>query len=177
MTRLLNSWGIPFRSGIMSGDLKVLLVLPCLLTTALGGCENELEDVQDGRVATLELDATYPEPFSYLSGVRELTDGRILAADPMSQVLLRIDLETGAVDTLGRHGKGPQEYEGPDQVFPLPGDSTLLVDLGNGRLTVIDPEGTFANWTPMSSPTDDGRLRTVHPRFVDAAGNLYATAP
>jgi hypothetical protein len=161
----------------MSSDLKVLLALPCLLTMALGGCENKMEDVQDGRVATLELDATYPEPFSYLSGVRELADGRILAADPMSQVLLRLDLDAGTADTLGRHGEGPQEYEGPDQVFPLPGDSTLLVDLGNGRLTVIDPEGTFVDWTPMSRPTDDGRARLVHPRFVDAAGNLYTTAP
>jgi hypothetical protein len=128
-------------------------------------------------LATLELETTYREPFSYLSGVRELTDGTILAADPLGQVLLRLDLDAGTADTLGRHGKGPQEYEGPDQVFPLPGDSTLLVDLGNGRLTVIDPEGTFVDWTPMSRPTDDGRARTVHPRFVDAAGNLYTTAP
>ena len=176
MTRLLDSWGIPFRSGIRSGGLKVLLALLCLLTMALGGCENEMEDVQDGRVGTLELDATYPEPFSYLSGVREIADGRILAADPMSQVLLLLDLDAGTADTLGRRGAGPQEYQGPDQVFPLPGDSTLLVDLGNGRFTVIDPEGTFVAWTPMSRPTDDGRARTVHPRFVDAAGNLYATA-
>ncbi|NIN49002.1 MAG: hypothetical protein GTN62_02670 [Gemmatimonadales bacterium] len=136
-----------------------------------------MEDVQVGRVATLELDATCPQPFSYLSGVRELPDGKILAADPMSQVLLRLDLDAGTADTLGRHGEGPQEYQGPDQVFPLPGDSTLLVDLGNGRLTVIDPEGTFVDWSPMSRPTNDGRARTVHPRFVDAAGNLYATAP
>ncbi len=177
MTRLLNSWGIPFRSGIMSGNLKTLFALPCFLTMALGGCENELEDVQDGRVATLELDATYPEPFSYLSGVRELTDGRILAADPISQVLLRIDLETGAVDTLGRQGPGPNEYDEPDRVFPLPGDSTLLVDLGNGRLIVIDPEGRFVDWTPMTTATEDGRGRTVHPNFVDAAGNLYDGGP
>jgi hypothetical protein len=144
---------------------------------ALGGCENELEDVQDGRVATLELDATYPEPFSYLSGVRELAGGKILAADPTSQVLLRLDLDAGTADTLGRHGPGPQEYDGPDQVFPLPGDSTLLVDLGNGRLIVIDPQGTFVSWTPMARPRDDGRLRIVQPRFVDAAGNLYTNAP
>jgi len=187
MTRLFNFWRIPFRSGTRLGDLKVLPVLPCLLTMALSGCENELEDVQDGRVATLELeatyvatlelDATYPEPFSYLSGVRELADGRILAADPMSQVLLRLNLDAGTADTIGRHGKGPQEYEGPDQVFPLPGDSTLLVDLGNGRLIVVDPEGRFVEWTPMTTATDDGLGRTVHPNFADAAGNLYDGGP
>ena len=127
--------------------------------------------------ATLELEATHLEPFSYLSGVRELSDGTILAADPMSQVLLRLDLDAGTADTLGRHGPGPQEYDGPDRVFPLPGDSTLLVDLGNGRLTVIDPEGRFVDWTPMTTATEDGRGRTVHPNFVDAAGNLYGGGP
>ena len=94
--------------------LELLVALPGLLTLALGGCENEMGGGQDGRVATLELDAAYPEPFSYLSGVRELSDGTILAADPTSQVLLRLNLETGAADTLGRQGAGPQEYEGPD---------------------------------------------------------------
>jgi len=129
--------------------------------------------------ATLQLDVTYPEPFSYLSGVRELSDGTIFAADPLGQVLLRIDLDAGTADTIGRQGAGPQEYEGPDQVFPLPGDSTLLVDLGNGLLTVIDPEGSFVDWTPMTTSTESAPLgaRTIRPQFVDSAGNIYATGP
>jgi len=36
--------------------------------------------------ATLALDASYPVPFPYLSGVRELPDGRLFVADPLSQV-------------------------------------------------------------------------------------------
>jgi hypothetical protein len=119
---------------ILGPSLNFRLALACFLTIALGGCENESEEVQYRRVATLQLDATYPEPFSYLSRVRELSDGTILAADPISQVLLRIDLDAGTADTLGRKGPGPQEYDGPDEVFPLPADSTLLVDLGNGRM-------------------------------------------
>jgi hypothetical protein len=131
----------------------------------------------EGRArATLELDATFPEAFSYLSGVRELPDGRVLAADPLSQVLLRVDLDSGTADTIGRHGEGPQEYQGPDKVLPLPGDSSLLVDLGNGRLTVVDPGGRFVGWIPMVRQTSDGRTRTIHPRFVDAAGYLYLGA-
>ena len=126
--------------------------------------------------AVLEPDAEYPEPFSYLSGVRELSGQRLLAADPLGQVLLRLNLETGTADTLGRRGGGPQEYEGPDQVFSLPGDSTLLVDLGNARLTVISPELEFVDWTPMVRPREDGSARTIFPRFVDENGFLYATA-
>jgi len=64
-------------------------------------------------------------------------------------------------------------------VFPLPGDSTLLVDLGNGRLIVIDPDGTFVDWTPMTTKTESAPsgIHTVHPRFIDIAGNIYVTAP
>jgi len=159
--------------------LRILLTFFCLaLMTSCGGGEAG-KPTGDERLATLQLDATFPEGFGYLSGIRLLSDGRILAADPNSQVLLRLDLDAGTADTLGGHGKGPQEYEGPDQVFPLPGDSTLLVDLGNGRLTVVGPEGTFVDWTPMSNRNElaPGGIRTVRPQFVDMAGNIYVTAP
>jgi hypothetical protein len=151
--------------------LRMLAIVSC-------GAEREAESANP-YLAALELEASYPEPFSYLSAVRELSDGTILAADPISQVLLRLDLDAGTADTIGRQGAGPQEYEGPDEVFPLPGDSTLLVDLGNGRLTVIDPEGTFVGWTPSTTKNDSapGGIRIVEPRFVDKAGNIYLLAP
>jgi hypothetical protein len=112
-----------------------------------------------------------------LSHIRELSDGRILAADPMSQVLLRLDFASGTADTIGRQGAGPQEYDGPDLVLSLPGDSTLLVDLRNGRLIVVDPEGVFVEWTPMTTTHDSGDTRTIHPNFTDNEGNIYAMAP
>jgi hypothetical protein len=105
--------------------------------------------------------------------VRELPDGTLFAADPVSQVFLRMDLESGSADTLGGVGEGPQEYQQPDQVFPLPGDSTLLVDLGNGRLIVVDPAGTFVQWIPMGQTLGGEGITTIHPRFVDAAGFIY----
>ena len=67
-------------------------------------------DTGSGFVATFELEAEHPEPFSFLSGFRELPDGRLLAPDPLSQVLLRVDLDAGTADTLGGVGEGPGEY-------------------------------------------------------------------
>ena len=116
-----------------------------------------------GIAATLELDATYPEPFSYLAGVRELEDGRLLAADPLSKVLLRVDMNTGVADTLGSVGGGPQEYQQPDRVFALPGDSTLLVDLGKTYLTVIGPEGEHHGGMSMALPGEEGRMSILLP--------------
>ena len=121
----------------------------------------------------LESDVSFPEPFGYVGGLTVLSDGRVLIADPLGQVLVVIDMDTGVADTLGRVGSGPQEYRQPDAAFPLPGDSTLLVDLGNGRLTVVGPDGVFGETSPIPHELAGGRMTIVMPRFVDAMGRIY----
>jgi hypothetical protein len=124
-------------------------------------------------------DAAFPESFSLVRGVRELPDGRLLVADALGQVLVRLDLRAATADTIGKVGQGPNEYGQPDGVFPLPGDSTLLVDLGNARLTVIGPDGTFGRTMPISlgSPgAGPGSLSVVLPRAVDRQGHVYFQA-
>jgi hypothetical protein len=44
--------------------------------------------------------ATFPEAFSLIQGVRELADGRVMLADPLGQALVVADLGTGRADTL-----------------------------------------------------------------------------
>jgi len=161
------------------------LISDLLLVTALTGtawaCSPEAAEegavdgaaVLGGTFATLEREAAFPEAFSYLTGVREMPDGTLLAADAMARVFLRLDLDAGTADTLGGQGEGPQEYAQPDHVFPLPGDFSLLVDLGNGRLTLVDPLGTFVEWISMSRQGPDGRVNSLHPAFVDGGGFLY----
>ena len=107
----------------------MLALIPLALSGCAGGDVPPSSALAAGEVAHLELEASFPEPFSFVNSVREMADGTIMAADPLGQVLLRMDLSAGTADTLGRVGEGPQEYQQPDQVFPLPGDSTLLVDL------------------------------------------------
>jgi hypothetical protein len=126
--------------------------------------------------AALALEASCPVPFNYLSGVRELPGGDILAADPLGQALLRVSVETGETATLGGVGDGPQEYRQPDQVFPLPGDSTLLVDLGRGRLVAVDPQGRLGEGIPMVRPAASGFPGLLLPRFVDGRGRIYYQA-
>ena len=130
-------------------------------------------------------DARFPEAFGMVGGLRELRDGRILVADPLGQALLVINLQTGTADTIGRVGAGPGEYKQPDAVFALPGDSTLLVDLGNGRLTVLAPDLSFGETTPIAQgqPQAGGGMRggmsgmnIVLPRGVDGQGRVYFQA-
>jgi len=111
----------------------------------------------------------YAEAFDLLSSVRELPDGRVLVADPLKQMLAAIDMDAGTMDVWGGQGSGAQQYRQPDAVHALPGDSTLLVDLGNSRLIVIAPDGKFARRTPLVL----GSRTPVLPRRVDDQGRIY----
>ncbi|HBE00703.1 MAG TPA: hypothetical protein DC060_21240, partial [Gemmatimonadetes bacterium] len=84
--------------------------------------------------------AVFPEDFGTIGSVRELPDGRVLVADPLSNALYALDMDAGTRVVIGREGEGPEEYQQPDGVWALPGGSTLLVDLGNGRLTTLDAD-------------------------------------
>lgn len=146
--------------------------------TALGSVGVEAQ-VPERHIS--EADAAFPEAFSMISGLRELADGRVMIADPLGQTLVVVDFEAGVADTIGRVGGGPGEYKQPDGVFPLPGDSTLLVDLGNGRLTVIGPDLTFGETTPIAQgepgpgggPGGGGGMMIVLPRATDSRGGVY----
>jgi len=122
-----------------------------------------------------EAEAAYEESFSVVSTVREMPDGRVLVADALGQVLVRLDLDAGTADTLGRVGEGPREYRQPDAVWPLPGGRTLLVDLGNGRLTELSPELEFGDTRPYAiGELGPGRdLVLAIPQAVDDRGRLY----
>ena len=92
-------------------------------------------------------DAEFAEPFTRVSGVRELGDGRIIVADQRDQTLQRIDLRTSDATPVGRRGSGPNEYDMPVGAFAMPGDSTLVFDPNNQRYLVVGPDakpaGTF----------------------------------
>ncbi|NIM50195.1 MAG: hypothetical protein GTN62_07630 [Gemmatimonadales bacterium] len=119
-------------------------------------------------------EVSFPQEFGSVRGVRELPDGRVLVADGMGQALVVLDLATGKADTIGRPGQGPEEYRQPDGLFPLPGDSTLLVDLGNGRLTVLGPDLSFGETSPIAQgQLGPGAMSIRLPAAVDSQGRIY----
>lgn len=116
-------------------------------------------------------DATLAEEFSAIRGVRELADGRLLVSDYIDQRVVLVDLDRGTVAVRVNKGSGPQEARLPTRLVPIPGDSTFLVDLGNNRLLVLDPQGR-----PVRTMAAD-RTGVLGVRGVDAAGALYFTVP
>jgi hypothetical protein len=122
-------------------------------------------------------DASFPEDFGTIQTVRELPDGRVLVADPLAKALYAVDMDAGTRVVVGREGEGPEEYRQPDAVWPLPGDSTLLVDLGNGRLVALGPDLGFGPTMPITVGDfqQPGQpLILAIPQGVDGKGYLYA---
>ncbi len=112
--------------------------------------------------------------FSTIGGARELADGRVLIADGIDNVVLRVDLATQKLDTVGRSGQGPGEYKAPDALFPLPGQATMVVDLGNARLSIFDGAGKYRESIPIAQGQPGrGAFSLIFPRAVDAAGRIY----
>ena len=137
-----------------------------------GGGDGGAEGVPEVQLG--EAEAVWAEAFSVVSTVRELPDRRVLVADPLSQVVVSLDMDAGAADTIGGVGEGPAEYRQPDAVWPLPGDRTLLVDLGNGRLTVLSPELEFGDTRPYAvMDPAAGSVAMAIPQGVDAMGRVY----
>ena len=114
-------------------------------------------------------DAVFPEPFSRIVGVRELSDGRTLIADRTEQHVSFVDFESGSLQQVGREGNGPGEYQTPTSLLPLPDDMTLLVDFGNMRTTRITAEGKLEDGFSMMQGGD----RLVMPGGTDLNGAVY----
>ena len=114
----------------------------------------------------------YSEPFSLIGGIRELNDGRLIVSDPLEETLYVLDSRLEGVETISGNGQGPDEYRQPDRLFAWPGDSTLMLDLGNGRLAVIGSDYGFGRTIPVVQQEAMG-LQIILPEGVDAAGLLY----
>ncbi len=119
-------------------------------------------------------DAAYEDSFSYIAGLRELSDGRVMISDPLEKTLVILDMTSGTLQRIGREGGGPEEYRQPDAIYALRGDTTLLVDLGNSRFTVVHPDGSFGETKPLTRGQPGSSSFTITlPQSVDRDGNIY----
>ncbi|MDX1393507.1 MAG: hypothetical protein R3195_03915 [Gemmatimonadota bacterium] len=120
--------------------------------------------------------AARAEPFGFIGGLRELSDGSVLVADPLGGELVRLDPTLTSARKLGSEGEGPGEYRQPDSVWPIGPDRSLLVDLGNARLSEIGPDGSIGEGHPIARPSDGegmaGMMLAV-PSASDLDGHVY----
>lgn len=129
----------------------------------------------DGQAVSLgQPTGEFPEDFGAIQTVRELSGGDVLVADPLGGALYRVDFAAGERVQVGAEGQGPEEYRQPDAVWSLPGDSTLLIDLGNGRMTALAPDLSFGETSPLSAGDPRSGMIIALPQGVDDQGRVYA---
>lgn len=156
--------------------LSVLAILASLATAAALPAQ---------QLRTLsKADAEFDEPFTQITGVRELRDGRVIVNDVRDKVIQLIDFKSGTAKAIGREGSGPKEFGLPMGLIALPGDTSAIFDPLNSRSMLILPNGEpgeFITTSPPPAPAGDGARRmTVSltpPRYTDSKGRIYYVGP
>lgn len=111
--------------------------------------------------------------FTRVAGVRELSDGHVLVLDVDDRAAFLLDGRLQVVRQVGRSGSGPGEYRQPVQLFALEGDSTGIVDLSNGRIMIVEPDGAAGGFVPRVRSGRSG-APTLRALAADRRGFLYA---
>lgn len=123
----------------MNRDRAVRLVARLAAATFVGASGAPATDAQEPpQIALGPPDAVAAYQFTYITSVRELSDGTMLVTDRVAPELVHIRWESPDPGAIGRRGGGPGEYQGTLRLYPLAGDTTLLYDSYNGRWSLID---------------------------------------
>ena len=154
-----------------------LAPLSVITILGLSGCAQDDAATPAGAVPRYELGE--PEAvsgdFASVNSIRTRPDGSLLVADGTGGELVLLDLDLGTRTMVGGRGEGPGEYRAPSRVWPLPGDSTLLLDVSNNRLTVLTPDLSFGATRPMFEMDPDGGILLLNPQVIDGSGRMYTT--
>ena len=92
----------------------------------------------DLRLGSLE--GTAGDAFGLIADVEEGTDGSVYVLDSRLQQLKRFSAEGTLLSETGRGGRGPGEYYAPMRLQITKTGEVLLLDAGNLRLNVYDPD-------------------------------------
>lgn len=151
--------------------------LAFILTLGLSGCAQDDAAAPAGAVPRYALGE--PEvvsgDFGAVNDIRVRPDGSLLVADGTTRELVLLDLDLGTRTVVGGRGEGPGEYQAPTRIWPLPGDSTLLLDVPNNRLTVLTPDLSFGATRPMFEVDPEAGVLLLNPQVIDGSGRMYTT--
>ena len=145
--------------------LSSLMLSGLMGTTALGA--------QGVPMRTLgKASAEFAEPFTGVSMVRELSDGRLLVLDVQDKLVEVVDKAFGSAQAVGREGSGPGEYRMPFQLIAGRADTTLLYDVMNARFLVIGPDAKPGTTISLLSLSGGLPIGPTSVRGVDSRGRL-----
>lgn len=118
------------------------------------------------------LEVEIPHPFTIVSGLTSLPDGRLVVTDRQERRIVLLDPATNDLTDVGRQGQGPREFIRPSAPTAMPDGTVLVYDSGNRRFLELGAEGR-----PVGThawPADPQRFGgRSPPRGADAEGRLY----
>ncbi len=154
-----------------------LMIASMLLTTALAESADAQSEPAPRALGTPA--AVITGEFSAIHSVHELPDGRLLIADASDPVVHVYVPASRTLSVLGTRGAGPGEYRQPGGFYAAAGDTVLLLDRGQPRVLVIDPQGRIVDTRRfelaggvqhVSSGVGDDR------HLLDRLGRIYGDA-
>ncbi len=89
--------------------------------------------------------------FSRVQNAIRMSDGRILVPNGGTRELRFYHANGRFIKSVGRLGEGPGEFDWLGKVFRTDGDSLIIWDPNNARLTVFDSGGRFVRSVPLRS--------------------------
>jgi hypothetical protein len=119
-----------------------------------------------GEAAALEEES--PAEFGLIRTVVADADGRLYIADAHALEVRVFEADGRFLRALGRKGSGPGETEGFHGAVWLSPDTLVILDYGNARLGLLDPEGRYLGQWPWIALTGPTRFH-----FAVAPGELY----
>ena len=120
---------------------------------------------------TGKADAVIGEPFTMVTGVRELPGNRAIVTDQFERAVYLVDFNARTRRQIGRQGDGPAEYRFPMAPMAAAANRTWILDATLRRVHVIEPDGSFG--APMNPPYAAVPGGLLAARGVDEAGRIY----
>jgi hypothetical protein len=113
------------------------------------------------------------DPFSMVSAATEFKPGQLVIVDGVEGKLSIADFAKGTHSPLGRTGSGPGEYRVPGGAFRLPGDTLWVLDAGQMRFVVFNPDLSPGTTFPFMM-FDQTTSSALTPFAIDDRRRVYA---
>jgi hypothetical protein len=136
----------------------------------LFGCTNE-SNISDGfknlstvtPKETLRFDTAGDQPFSHLGySSLELDDGAILLHDREMAHFIKVDQQGNLIETIGKYGRGPQEYQDITGVFKSAFDKILVHDQLNNKIVTLSTNGEYLSEKVVPSHLGTGAYNAIY---------------
>ncbi len=122
-------------------------------------------------------EARFEHGYTRIASIRELSAGRVVILDDDETIVQLLNANWTAAASIGRKGSGPGEFNAPNKLFALAGDTSGILD--GAKMHIVAPDGKIVDVIDFRA-VDPGAprplIRSSQPTETDARGRLYARA-